>query len=51
MTAGGDERLVGEVQSVLVTYDYDNARPMPVPDDWRRRMGEHEGHRFENDAA
>ena len=51
MTAGGDERLVGEVKSVLVTYDYDNARPMPVPDDWRRRMGEHEGHRFENDAA
>ena len=47
MTAGGDERLVGDVQSVLVTYDYDNARPMPVPDDWRRHMGEHEGHRFE----
>ena len=36
MTAGADDRLVGDVQSVLVTYDYAAARPMPVPDDWRR---------------
>ena len=24
---------------MLVTYDYAIARPMPVPDDWRRRIG------------
>lgn len=48
MTASG--RLAGEVQTVLVTYDYASARPIPVPDDWRRRLGEHEGHTFGADA-
>ena len=51
MTAGSDERLVGDVQSVLVTYDYGSARPMPVPDDWRRRIGEHEARSFDTDAS
>lgn len=50
MTAGRDDRLVGEVQSVLVTYDYAAASPMPVPDDWRRRFAEQEGFTFETDA-
>jgi len=51
MTAGADHRLVGEAQSVLVTYDYAIARPMPVPDEWRRRIGEHEGRPLETDTA
>jgi acyl-CoA thioester hydrolase len=51
MTAGADHRLVGEAQSVLVTYDYAIARPMPVPDEWRRRIGEYEGRPLETDAA
>jgi acyl-CoA thioester hydrolase len=51
MTAGADRRLVGEAQSVLVTYDYASAKPMPVPDDWRRRIGDYEGRRLEADAA
>ena len=51
MTAGTDERLVGDVQSVLVTYDYGSARPMPVPDDWRQRIGEHEARSFDTDAS
>jgi acyl-CoA thioester hydrolase len=46
-----DHRLVGEAQSVLVTYDYAIARPMPVPDEWRRRIGEYEGRPLETDAA
>ena len=50
MTAGRDERLVGEVQSVLVAYDYAAARPTPVPDEWRRTFAEHEGRSFETDA-
>ncbi len=50
MTAGPDGRLVGDVRSVLVTYDYEAARPIPVPDEWRRRFGEHEGTSFESDA-
>jgi acyl-CoA thioester hydrolase len=50
MTAGADERLVGEASSVLVTYDYDAARPMPVPDDWRKRLTAHEGRTLGADA-
>lgn len=50
MTAGEEGRLVGDVQSVLVTYDYAGRRPMPVPDDWRRLIGAYEDRRFETDA-
>jgi acyl-CoA thioester hydrolase len=50
MTAGPERRLVGDVQTVLVTYDYATARPIPVPDEWRRRFGEHEGRSFDTDA-
>jgi acyl-CoA thioester hydrolase len=51
MTAGADRRLVGEAQSVLVTYDYAVARPMPVPDEWRGKMAEHEGRPLEAEPA
>ena len=50
MTAGPDGRLAADVQTVLVTYDYAAARPIPVPDEWRRRMAEHEGRRLEAEA-
>jgi acyl-CoA thioester hydrolase len=50
MTAGTDDRLVGDVQSVLVTYDYAAARPIPVPDAWRQRFAGHEGRTFDTDA-
>ena len=43
MHAGPDGRLVGEVGTVLVAYDYAAARPMPVPDAWRRRLAAYEG--------
>lgn len=49
MTAGRDERLVAEVDSVLVTYDYEASRPMPVPEAWRARIGAHEGTSFATD--
>jgi acyl-CoA thioester hydrolase len=51
MTAGPDRRLVGEAQSVLVTYDYTVAKPMPVPDEWRRRIADHEARPLETDAV
>jgi acyl-CoA thioester hydrolase len=51
LTAGRDERLVGEAQSVLVTYDYEIAKPMPVPDEWRQHIGAYEGRPLEADAA
>ena len=51
MMATPERRLVGDVQSVLVTYDYAAARPMPVPTDWRRRIGRHEGRSFDTDAS
>ena len=51
MTAGEDARLVADVQTVLVTYDYEAARPIPVPDAWRRLMGDHEHTSFEAGAT
>ena len=51
MTAGVDRRLVGEAQSVLVTYDYEVARPMPVPDEWRAKFAAHEGRPLEAEPA
>jgi acyl-CoA thioester hydrolase len=50
MTAGPDGRLAGDVQTVLVTYDYETSRPIPVPDDWRARFSAHEGRSFDTDA-
>jgi acyl-CoA thioester hydrolase len=50
MTASPDDRVVGEVASVLVTYDYDAARPIPVPDAWRQRIGAFEDRSFAIDA-
>ena len=50
MTATPDDRVVGEVHSVLVTYDYAAARPMPVPDGWRERIGRFEDRAFVTDA-
>jgi acyl-CoA thioesterase FadM len=50
MTAGPDGRLVGDVHTVLVTYDYASSRPIPVPDEWRRRFGDYEGRSFDTAA-
>lgn len=36
-------RELARSSSVLVTYDYAGARPMPVPDDWRSSLAAHEG--------
>jgi acyl-CoA thioester hydrolase len=50
MTSTPDDRVVGDVQSVLVTYDYSVARSIPVPDGWRERIGAYERTTFEADA-
>lgn len=50
MTADPEGRLAGDVHTVLVTYDYEQARPVPVPDEWRQRIGHHERRTFEADA-
>jgi acyl-CoA thioester hydrolase len=39
---GRDGRLVAEGTSVHVTFDYDRREPIPVPDEWRRRIETHE---------
>lgn len=31
-------RLIATATSVLVTYDYERAEPIEIPDDWRRKM-------------
>jgi acyl-CoA thioester hydrolase len=41
------DRELARSSSVLVAYDYDNARPMPVPDAWRRVFAAHEGRSLE----
>ena len=51
LTAGPDQRLVGESQSVLVTYDYEAARPIPVPDAWRAKLAAHEGRPLDDAAT
>jgi acyl-CoA thioester hydrolase len=33
-------RLVAEARSVLVGYDYENARSTEIPERWRRRISE-----------
>jgi acyl-CoA thioester hydrolase len=45
-SAPGD-RDHARVTSVLVTYDYDRARPMPIPDDWRATLTTFEGRTLE----
>ena len=39
---GPDGRLVAEGSSVHVTFDYAAREPIPVPDEWRRRIEAHE---------
>ncbi|MEO8247651.1 MAG: thioesterase family protein, partial [Chloroflexota bacterium] len=51
MQAGTEGRLVGEVATVLVAYDYAEARPMPVPDEWRRRLAAYEGRALDTDTS
>jgi acyl-CoA thioester hydrolase len=41
------ERELARSTSVLVAYDYEKARPMPVPDDWRQAFAAHEGRPLE----
>ena len=42
----GPARLVAVADSVLVAYDYVEECPIPVPDEWRSAMSEHEGRSF-----
>jgi acyl-CoA thioester hydrolase len=46
-----DDRELARATSVLVTYDYDNSRPMPVPDGWRALLAAHEGRSLEREQA
>jgi acyl-CoA thioester hydrolase len=39
----GPARLVAVADSVLVSYDYEQERPIPVPDEWRTAMEAFEG--------
>ena len=51
LTAAADGRELAQSSSVLVTYDYEQSRPMPVPDDWRRALMTYEGHALERSVA
>jgi acyl-CoA thioester hydrolase len=39
----GPARLIAVADSVLVSYDYPEERPIPVPDDWRAAFEAFEG--------
>jgi acyl-CoA thioester hydrolase len=42
----GPARLVATADSVLVSYDYRDDRPIPVPADWRAAIEAFEDRRF-----
>jgi acyl-CoA thioester hydrolase len=42
----GQARLVAVADSTLVSYDYEQERPIPVPDDWRVAMSRRESRAF-----
>ena len=39
----GAARLVAVADSTLVSYDYTDERPIPVPEEWRAAMEAFEG--------
>ncbi|HEX5240511.1 MAG TPA: thioesterase family protein [Candidatus Limnocylindrales bacterium] len=39
----GPARLVATSEAILVSYDYGEDRPIPVPREWRDRIGAYEG--------
>ena len=43
----GPARLIAVADSTLVSYDYPDERPIPVPDEWRSAMREFEGRDLE----
>lgn len=43
LTAGGEAHQVARASTVLVAYDYQTARPMPIPDAWRATFADYEG--------
>jgi len=47
MASVDDDRDLAHVTSVLVAYDYERARPMPIPDGWRATLTTYEGHALE----
>jgi acyl-CoA thioester hydrolase len=44
-------RQLARSTSVLVTYDYNQSQPMPVPDGWRETLAAHEGRSLERPPA
>jgi acyl-CoA thioester hydrolase len=46
-----EDRELARASSVLVTYDYENARPMPVPADWREALTAYEDRPLERVGA
>ena len=51
LTAGDDAHQVADATSVLVAYDYEISKPMPVPEDWRVLLAEHEGRDLAREAV
>jgi acyl-CoA thioesterase FadM len=43
----GPARLIAIADSTLVSYDYQQECPIPVPAEWRAAMSEFEGRNFD----
>jgi len=44
---GQGGRELARSEAVLVAFDYEVEKPMPVPDNWRSTMVAYEGHALE----
>lgn len=48
---GESARLIAEATSVQVMYDYQHQKPVPIPDEFRRRLEAFEGRAFPPEPA
>lgn len=46
-----DGRQLARSEAVLVAFDYETEKPMPVSDEWRAAMAAHEGRPLERPVA
>ncbi len=51
LLTGRDGRQLAKSEAVLVAFDYDTEKPVPVSDQWRAAMVAHEGHALDRVIA
>ena len=51
LLTGSEGRELARSEAVLVAFDYESEKPMPVPDHWRATMSAYEGHPLDRPVA